>query len=696
MFAFYLATLGISAGIFGAFAHGALAGEGYVPTFEAGLGAAVAAALAFAGLQLAYMGLLRLLKPTRDNRFLFLESLSLLAACALLPFVLRFPIPWPHPMLERVAPAVFLAVFLAIHAPLKLIAFYAALWGAPSARVASVVWFSAAVLCAIGAGNGALRWLKSVEEAFPYVGTVDQRVRSGGTYAEARLVQEGAIFEHEIPRYPGRSLTLAWANAPDAPDPLPRVHVMVQARGAESGRFDAAVDLAPEGWSYLRVPSEALPPGADSVRVSWFAARPPIWVRRLGLRPIVESDRRVLLAGPSMHEESGPGTDPNLVVVCVDGLASLWMSAWGGRRDLTPALDRLAGAAVAFPNGYTPSPDAAAAYMTLLTGINPLQHGYLGSQAGPSPSRWPTLPEVLRHRRYATAAFTEGEIADDLAPGGDFERGFAFFDAAGPATRAVADEDDDAGVTAIGKAADWIRGHRDVKFMAFVRVRQLAEPSLRERLSGDPSGFSRAVSERDRFEAALRQLDRELGAFIREIEEIPGNTWIVVTSAFGCAFGAEGGESRPSLDEDVLRVPVIVYGPGLARETRTYRVSLEDIAPTLATALGVTLEPERDGRDFLAGPLDKYPVAMHGEPLTVSMRVDYWRLSWETNWRPFTDAPIASPGAIRALPAGPTGRGERRPSSPPSTAQLERWRGELEAYLLQSEARRNLWSAEPR
>ena len=86
--ALYMVSLGLSAGLMGVFAHDVLDELCYVHGLESDVMMAGAVACAYACVQLLYMALVRLLKPTRSPGALFAETLSHLAALAFIPYLM--------------------------------------------------------------------------------------------------------------------------------------------------------------------------------------------------------------------------------------------------------------------------------------------------------------------------------------------------------------------------------------------------------------------------------------------------------------------------------------------------------------------------------------------------------------------------------------------------------------------------------
>jgi len=655
--ALYMVSLGLSAGLMGVFAHEVLDELGYVHGLESDVMVAGAVACAYACVQLLYMAVVRLLKPTRSPGPLFAETLSHLAALAFIPYLMDMAVKWPHPVLYKVEPLVYLAGFGAVHAFFKLASFYAAIRGKPCGRFWALGWLVASMLCAATGYWAVIQWLGVSRAVQPQAAGAEHHYRVGGQYAAARAVPEGAVVAYGLSDYPDPCLTLRWANVPDPGaevEPLERIHVSITIEGEETRKRSFALTLNPDSWRGLQISAASMPPKARRCSILWQKQEPPAWHRLLeplGLSPIAASNAQVLLSGPFEHEGRGASGEPSFVVIVAEGLGAAHVSGFGYERATTPALDGLAAHAMVYPEAYTPAPEAEAACMSLLTGVTPLTHGYLGSSHGPLGEDRETLAEVLQAERYATAAFTEGEATGegDLVFGSGFERGFEVFDASYRA--AASDPDGPTGsASTLERVSQWIDDHADSKFLVFVRLRELREPRWEERYAPGFAPDEGEPTPRDVYDSAVAYLDGELGALIDHIRSGPAghHVCLVVTSAYGLDFSA-GRDALPvvGLTEDSLRVPLILYGPQLRRTGRQpHRVSLEDVAATLFSLAHTGVGYVIDGRSLVENPQPKDPISMFGSPLALSLRSDQWRYSWQSGWRPFAEEPTDPAGDV--------------------------------------------------
>lgn len=675
MLTLYFVTLAASSGVVGAFLQRELALEGYVASFGGGVSLACGSALGYLAIQLLYMSVVRLLKPTRDNAPLFCELLSLASAGALIPSLLGVHFLGSDPAMLKYEPLGVFGVFAALHVIFKLASFFATLWAAPSSRLNSALWLLAAAIAGATSFGLITRWTSTLEAALQRAPDEMQAYRIGTDYAVARIMPEGAIWEQPLKTFSGQSLTMRWARPPnsdeDAQGPQ-TFYVNVAIDGAESRTISKSVTLKGPGWVEARIPALSIPAGAETCSISWTSEKDPQWRKLVKYRPVIASRRQLLMSGPFSHETRGDSTSPNFVVILVDGLGD-GSAGPARKRDTTPALDHLAAAALSFAHAYTPAPDSAAAVMTTLTGVSPLRHGFLGSHRGPLPEAYKTLPSVLGQQHYVTAAFTEadGDSPTVMAYATGFEKGFETYDtgyaadgaAAAPqnstASKSAAEPLAGSQVT-LNRARAWIDAHNDEKFFVLIRLRELTELAWRSRYAPGLGKGGAEAAPLDTYDSAVAFLDRKLGELFTHLreKELRKNTCVLVTSTHGYDFSMGAGvKPIVNLSEDALSVPLVFLIPGVEKAPRHDVVSLLDIMPSVLKLAGALEDVATEGTDFVNGPNGAQPISVWGDPLQISVRTEKWRFTWQTVVSPFKQQLTAGSGAVELFEASQLKRG---------------------------------------
>lgn len=103
--------------------------------------------------------------------------------------------------------------------------------------------------------------------------------------------------------------------------------------------------------------------------------------------------------------------------------------------------------------------------------------------------------------------------------------------------------------------------------------------------------------------AAVSHMDEQLGRLLKAAREAGAleNTLILFTSDHGFHLGWRGQWAKHDLSEEVMRVPLIAWFPGIVPAgTRSKGiVELIDLFPTFGEAAGLPLPKNLDGRSFL-------------------------------------------------------------------------------------------------
>lgn len=340
-----------------------------------------------------------------------------------------------------------------------------------------------------------------------------------------------------------------------------------------------------------------------------------------------------------------PAAGPSIVLVLIDTLRADSLGCYGFPGDVSPHLDRLASDSIRFSRAYSQAPWTKPSIASLFTSLEPLQHGVL-SHAGAygdrrAPGRWTdglpaaaeTLAERLRARGYATAAFVANPwIQRRLG----FAQGFQVFDHRGASNTARAGP-------LLRRALRWLDGRSgarpvflylhlmdvhgpyDAAETDFEAVRAAAARLGRRPLRADeiaalrryllrPAWVSRPEARRletwrARYAAGVHAVDRELGAFLAELER---RGWldravVVVTADHGEELADHGGwDHGYRLYEEQLHVPLLFRLPGGRHggAVADSVVSLIDLGPTLVSLAGGKVEgvPGRDLSALLADP----------------------------------------------------------------------------------------------
>jgi len=311
---------------------------------------------------------------------------------------------------------------------------------------------------------------------------------------------------------------------------------------------------------------------------------------------------------------------PNVVVVSIDTLRADHLGAYGYERPTSPSIDALAASGVLFENALTPSSWTLPAHASLLSGVSPYRHGAVAATARIRDDV-PLLAELLGAQGYHTVAFVNAPfVGRDYG----FARGFARFEQRFEQRRRdVAERHRQVldAVPALEPPFFLFVHYMDVhtpyrppkEFNRFARDRRssavlkdIGETSVLELQRASREGrlhVSHADRDRliDLYDGEILAMDAKIGELVAVLRARFPDTIVVLTSDHGEEFFEHGGFGHgETLYEEVLRVPLIVAGPGVASGARIVeQVSLLDVVPTVLERLAIPPASALDGRSLL-------------------------------------------------------------------------------------------------
>jgi len=306
----------------------------------------------------------------------------------------------------------------------------------------------------------------------------------------------------------------------------------------------------------------------------------------------------------------------NVVLVVVDTLRADHLSVYGYHRSTSPRLEDWAARGVVFDRAFATSPWTLPTFGSVLTGLWPAQHG-AGARLQDGSKKWrraplseavTTLPEVMQQHGFTTAAIVNNTFLRERFGAA---RGFEFYDY---------DKGRRAGVV-VDLAQGWLSENGQDPFFLMVHM---IDPHLPyfppEDFLGkfgqvpaeaiEPRGRRKIVhrlpelSEVDkeflgaRYDEEVAYVDQELGRFFRnlEVQGLWDQTLVILTADHGEELFDHGGfEHGHSMFQEVLRVPLLMWGPGIAAGRVDSPVSVVDLAPTIYEAMGIEVENELSG-----------------------------------------------------------------------------------------------------
>ncbi len=315
----------------------------------------------------------------------------------------------------------------------------------------------------------------------------------------------------------------------------------------------------------------------------------------------------------------------NLILIVVDTLRYDHLSFAGYPRPTTPELDRWVDSGTSFDRTWATSSWTLPSMASLLTGTFADTHG--AGRKSPDgrgeggfsrlDERLETLSGLLAENGLATGAIVNNPF---LRAQFGLGRGFSDYDEGttkpGNSRHRLADE-------TVDVALDWIARQQENPFFLLVHI---FDPHMRydapepfrgkftEPLGGRyslPVVLPRKIRKRAprvpaderefiiaAYDEEIAFVDLEIERFFRTLEE--RNVWdtslVVLTSDHGEElFEHDGFEHGHALWEEVLRVPLVLWGPGVEPARRSEPASLADVMPSVLDALGIAAPSEVEG-----------------------------------------------------------------------------------------------------
>lgn len=283
------------------------------------------------------------------------------------------------------------------------------------------------------------------------------------------------------------------------------------------------------------------------------------------------------------------GQPLDVILITIDTLRADALGFAGNRRSETPVLDRLAAGGRVFLDAHAHNVVTLPSHTNILTGLYPYQHGVRDNSGFVLSPAVATLGTVFRSAGYATGAFVGGF---PLTAQFGLNHGFDVYD-----DRTSRDPEGELfglaerrGGDVVAAALAWWRRERGRPRLLWVHLFDPHAPYA------PPEPFASRFADNlylGEVAAADSFLAPLLNPFVEGREPAP---FIVFTSDHGESLG-EHGELTHGLFayESTLKVPLVIWGPGVTpgRDPRLARHI--DIFPTLLQAAGIPPPPAPTG-----------------------------------------------------------------------------------------------------
>lgn len=305
---------------------------------------------------------------------------------------------------------------------------------------------------------------------------------------------------------------------------------------------------------------------------------------------------------------------PHVVLITVDAFAARHLGALApakGARAITPSLDALAKQGTLFSSCFAQGPSTRLSFPSLFTSRwdSQIEQRLVRMHPFPIEANEVLLAEVMRDGGYETAAVVS-DAYFTRARWGSLLQGFGAV-IESPA-RVQPPEHNSKAVT--DAALKRLEAKRDKPLFLWAHYFDAHPPHKQ------PEGVPvYGTSQRDRYDAELQLVDREIGRLLAAIDAKLGkDTVVIVTGDHGIGFDAPR-HRRLSYGYDlstvVLHVPLIVRGPEVRPQVLPGLVSTMDIAPTIANLIrvrkGLPFEGSSLVPELFSGTAERAPRLHH-------------------------------------------------------------------------------------
>jgi arylsulfatase A-like enzyme len=335
-------------------------------------------------------------------------------------------------------------------------------------------------------------------------------------------------------------------------------------------------------------------------------------------KPIAAPPGLVLgVSEPVIHDLDTYGRARGIVLVSIDTLRRDHVGAYGYARPTTPRLDALARQGLVLDDAVSASSWTLPAHLSMLTGADPGAHGGVDMEHGFN-RRLPILPDLLRQKGYATQAVTSHLYVSAVY---GLDQGFDHLDF----------HQDRKANDVADRALDLLDRFGDRPFFLFLHfydphwhydpppeTLRLFESSYAGTLSGHWQDFSKrtreSLTEADLahllalYDGEIRFTDDHVGRILDHLAArgLDASTLVLVTSDHGEEFLEHGSwEHQKTLYEEVVRVPLLLRGPGVPVRREAAQASVIDVAPTILDWAGLPIPPSVQGRSLLRAAAER-------------------------------------------------------------------------------------------
>jgi tetratricopeptide (TPR) repeat protein len=330
-----------------------------------------------------------------------------------------------------------------------------------------------------------------------------------------------------------------------------------------------------------------------------------------------------LISCSKQTKEVKPVTPRNIYIITATGMRPDHLSSYMYQSIQTVGLDYLAYDGIRFTRAFSPSTDSLPGHLSIFTGLDPTHksiletYGYFQSFTSGTLPAIENLSTKLHDKGYQTAAFAaDPELRSFVLRSGWFDTTYAG-DSVLPMWQSSCDSN-----RIRLQATEFSLNNKNKPHFVFMNFFEPTPPYA------PPDPYSKHYPTHP-YDGEIAAVDEQISHFIHMLKQsgIFENSILIFTAPY--AENPEGASRAGSLDDENLKVPLLIAAPGLVPRHENYgtAVSLIDVYPTITALLnwgeaskvdGETLFQKNNNQqiahDFLFGA-SFFPTLLGADPL---------------------------------------------------------------------------------
>ncbi len=299
-----------------------------------------------------------------------------------------------------------------------------------------------------------------------------------------------------------------------------------------------------------------------------------------------------------------PAPRPNILLITIDTLRADHLGIYGYELPTSPAIDAFARRGTVFDRAQSSSAWTLPSLASLMTSTYTSTHGCWNFRSRLDDG-FTTLAELLAVEGYATGGVASHTF---LASSYGLAQGFGHYDEELAPTKGAQAHNAITSSRVTDKGLAWIDHRARLARRAgdadaapwFLWVHYFDPHYIYHEHAGVTERFG-SEGDRVRYDGEIAHTDAQVGRLLAGLRErgLDDETVVVLTADHGEEFGDHGSKHHGrTLYREVLRVPLILAGPGIAAGRATEPVSVVDVLPTLLDLLDVPPPPLIKGRSM--------------------------------------------------------------------------------------------------